>query len=653
MSFAATDQRDDQLDVADGRMTGPRRYTAPAGARVRRLGSRLRPGPVVAVALVLAGLQLIIRSRWGLSGWWSNDDFTYVRITLTHDLGPDLLFRTYNDHIQPGTWLTTWVISHLAPWDWRLAIAAAALYQAAADLAVLALLRRLFGARPAILGPYALFLFSALTTSSFVWYAAAIQWMPLTACLAGALYFFIGHLATRRTRDLVGTAVMVAVGLFYIEKAILILPLLGLFAALYGVDGPWWWRPVRAARRYAAAFAVFVAIGASYVALWASVVQTSWKRSATPWEAAEIYFNTIFTTFLPQLWGGPWKWADAIGNPMVANAPNNTNAWGAPPELGTWLAWEITAVLVVLSVWLLPRAGRAWVLLGAYLSADAALVAAARIWPFGTRTALDNRYVAETAALAAVVLCLAFLPNTLDRTPPPPPRDERRAAALRWFGRHRTATAAVMVVVVNVVALSGLHSASGYVDGWRSPQSKRYFDTLRGELRAADKPVAMFDGTVPANIVAPIIWPANTLDWLLTGIPERPDIVKSTEKPMVPDSDGHLLPGDVSGVRSRPGPLKGCGWLVQEVGADIPLDEPRFSWVWIVRINYLAEADTTATVGMGSKGQDVQLRRGAHSLYVELNGGEGASVRLEGLAPGVAVCVDHVVVGTLQPRARG
>jgi hypothetical protein len=335
---------------------------------------------------------------------------------------------------------------------------------------------------------------------------------------------------------------------------------------------------------------------------------------------------------------------------MVANAPNNTNAWGAPPELGTWLAWEITAVLVLLSVWLRPRAGRAWVLLVAYLSADAALIAAARIWPFGPRTALDNRYVAEAAALAAVVLCLAFLPNTLDRSPEAPPRDARRAATLSWFTRHRTAVAAAILVVVNVIALSGLHSASGYVDGWRSPQSKRFFDTLRTELRAADKPVAVFDATVPANIVAPIIWPANTLDWLLTGIPERPDFVKSTEKPMAVASDGHLRPGEVTGIGSRRGPVKGCGWLVQDAGQDIPLDVGRFNWVWIVKINYLAEADTTAIVRMGAKGQDVRLRRGAHSLYVELNGGEGASVRLEELAAGVAVCVDSVVVGTIQAQ---
>jgi hypothetical protein len=336
----------------------------------------------------------------------------------------------------------------------------------------------------------------------------------------------------------------------------------------------------------------------------------------------------------------------------MVDGPGNstTNPWGAPPELGTWLSWEITAVLVVLSIWLRPRAGRAWVLLGAYLTADAALVAVARIWPFGPRTALDNRYVAEAAALAAVVLCLAFLPNTLDGSSEPRPPEPRRAAALRWFARHRTATAAAILVVVNVVALSGLHSASGYVDGWSSLRNRQYFETLRAELRAAKTPVAMFDQTVPGDVVVPIVWPANTLEWLLTGIPERPDFVTWTEKPVVPDSDGHLRPADVSGVGSRKGPLDGCGWLVEDAGFDIPLDAERFAWVWILKVNYLAEEDTTATIRMGPVAEQVELRQGLHTVYVELNGGEGNAVRLEGLAPGVAVCVDSVVAGNVHAK---
>jgi hypothetical protein len=89
---------------------------------------------------------------------------------------------------------------------------------------------------------------------------------------------------------------------------------------------------------------------------------------------------------------------------------------------------------------------------------------------------------------------------------------------------------------------------------------------------------------------------------------------------------------------------------VEDAGQDVPLDVDRFAWVWIVKLNYLAEDDTTATVRMGPVSADVRLRRGAHTLYVELNGGEGGTVRVEGHAADVAVCVDRLTVGTLQAR---
>jgi hypothetical protein len=215
---------------------------------------------------------------------------------------------------------------------------------------------------------------------------------------------------------------------------------------------------------------------------------------------------------------------------------------------------------------------------------------------------------------------------------------------------HRTVVAAVVLVLVNALTISGLYSGSGYVDGWKNPRARQYFDTLRAELRANPGRVDMFDQTVPDHVVTPLIYPANTLSRLLTAVPDRPRFVTVTEHPIVPNNEGRLHTADVQGVGSRPGRVPGCGWFAQAAGTEIPLDKPVYTWFWIVKLNYLAEADTTATIHLGGFSRTLQLRRGPNTVYLKADTAGGKSVRLEGLDPGVSVCVDSVVVGGLAPQ---
>ena len=111
------------------------------------------------------------------------------------------------------------------------------------------------------------------------------------------------------------------------------------------------------------------------------------------------------------------------------------------------------------------------------------------------------------------------------------------------------------------------------------------------------------------------------------------------------DADGHLVPQVLVGVTTIPGPLPGCGWGVvpnQETYAFLPLKIPFLPLT--VQIAYLAGADTTMTVQLGTTTTIVPLSKGPHDVYFPMAAG-GAVMVLSGTGPGVAVCVDHVTMG--------
>jgi hypothetical protein len=190
------------------------------------------------------------------------------------------------------------------------------------------------------------------------------------------------------------------------------------------------------------------------------------------------------------------------------------------------------------------------------------------------------------------------------------------------------------------------------VDSWKNPQAKKYVETLRAELRAHEGRIDMFDQTVPNHVVTPLIFPANTLDRLLTALPERPKFVTVSEHPIVPDDQGKLHTADVQGTETRRGPIAGCGWFAQATGVDIPLEKAVYTWFWVVKLNYMAQADTTATVRFGEFSHTLQLRKGPNTVFLKADEAGGKAVRLEGLNPGVSVCVDSVVVGGFRPQQR-
>ena len=69
--------------------------------------------------------------------------------------------------------------------------------------------RGMFGTRPAILVPFALYCGTTLMLTSTVWWAAAMQWLPASLALAAGLYFHVGFLRSGDRRQAAGAVAAV------------------------------------------------------------------------------------------------------------------------------------------------------------------------------------------------------------------------------------------------------------------------------------------------------------------------------------------------------------------------------------------------------------------------------------------------------------
>ena len=164
-------------------------------------------GPLVLVAAALTAVQLALRAWIGYRGYFSLDDYVfYTRAAQLPLFSNDLLFEAYNGHLMPGGMVWAWLVTRAAPLDFGLVMTTSLLLQLAVDVAVLVLLRRLFGDRLAILAPYAVFLFSTISLPATLWWAALNQ-LPQQLFTVLAL---IAHLSFVRTRQAVPLLLAVA-----------------------------------------------------------------------------------------------------------------------------------------------------------------------------------------------------------------------------------------------------------------------------------------------------------------------------------------------------------------------------------------------------------------------------------------------------------
>lgn len=588
------------------------------------------------VAVALVGVQLGFRAWVTWSSWFTGDDFVFIARMTNEGTSLRTALEPHGGHLMPAGLYLSWLSDAIAPYDYRFNALVLLGLQAIADIGLVVLLVRLFGARPGILPPLALYLFTVFTVPLAVWWAAGINQFALHAALFWGLVALVAHLRSRGWGSLLGAAAAVLVGLAFYEKTILVLVAYAIVALAYFATGSLGERIRHLWDTYRAGVLVLGGLGVAYVGLYAQSGLNFSPRGAGGDPLGEVISNMTVQSAIPGLVGGPLGWADAEP--------------GALPAVGNLMA--LASVVVVVLVGREIHLGRlhslrAWALPAFFLVADVLLVTAARASLVGPRVALDYRYAAELGAATALGLALATMPviGALESSTPRG-TGEAPGPQGRLLGHPDR-----ILALSALVAVLGLVSSVQYAHRWQDNlRGKEWFDHLLPTLEGSSTPVPVVDAAVPDYIVSPLEGPDNLLSHLLVSLREDvafPDV--ATDELLIADSSGRLRPVGVPPTRSAPpGPQAGCGYAVSGQNVSIPLDGPiSYEGFW-VRIGYLSSGRSPVVVSAGDTSYSTVLLPGVHALYVR-GGGKFESVTISRLSAGVTMCTDDVHVGKPEP----
>ncbi|MGC5054901.1 hypothetical protein ACLQ2S_26035 [Micromonospora sp. DT48] len=369
-----------------------------------------------AAALAIIALSVLWRAQVASRGFLAADDYVMISQAAESELTVEHLLSLYNNHLMPGGRLLIWLITEyvgMAYWPYVLLMATG---QAILGLTFFRLLRRLLRPSWLLLLPLGALMFSPLTLEATSWWAVGVNMLPMQIAMVLAVGAQVGYVQTRRKRHLVTLALSVLLGLAFFEKAILVVPLVFLLTAALYANGGFFRTIWTTIRRWWPSWLLLTALSLGFLAAYLTRSESSLRRPASAGEVFTFITQMLGSTVVPGLLGGPWQWLGAGDGAPVA----------APPELGTWIAWTIFVALVWATVRRSRRAGRAWLLLGAYLVLVAAMLAATRLGStFSGVAGGVPRYVSDVVVVAAI--CLGVAVVGLAR--PPRVRDDAAAPA--------------------------------------------------------------------------------------------------------------------------------------------------------------------------------------------------------------------------------
>ena len=180
--------------------------------------------PWTAYQLGVGTLCLVVLCwrAWTTSRWtWYADDWLYMADTRSMSF-VHYLFQDYNGHLMPAGFLVSWVVTKAAPLDFTLPVVLVAAAAATNTWLWGKALAAVAGERLVLLAPLAVLTLSPLMIRPTIWWASALQVLPLQIALA--LTVLAAHrLATSSTRaDLVRLMLVLLLGLAFWEKALLL-----------------------------------------------------------------------------------------------------------------------------------------------------------------------------------------------------------------------------------------------------------------------------------------------------------------------------------------------------------------------------------------------------------------------------------------------
>ncbi|HEY9243251.1 MAG TPA: hypothetical protein VIP48_14790 [Streptosporangiaceae bacterium] len=656
--------------------------TSTAGAAEPPGAEPARPAPDLAEGLRTHGVSLgaalliVIQLLWMVDllthSYFRQDDYSYLYRGLESGFGWKYLTWEDAGQLMPFGMAVSWALARVSLYSWLLASVSTLVLLTGTSLAMLRMLRTLFGNRPAILAVLAVFLFSPLQLAGISWWSWAIIILPVELTFCMAVTAHVHYLRDGRARHAIAAAGWLLLGMAASDKGAVVPLVLFALTSAFFVPGTWAAAAVKSAVRYWRAWLLYGSVLAAWAAVYLVQLSSSAVKPAASGSISGIlsFVSTLTgTVLLPGAVGGPWQWAQ----PGYAVAD--------PPAALQQLSWAVCAIVLVVSCARRVRAWRAWAILAGWVAvADILPIVLGRMGQLpASLLGTEARYLEDAVPVLALCAGLAFLPLA----------DEQGAIRFRL-----PAARPAVAVLLSVCVIGSFWSLQSFETGNVVPAAaaRSYIVTAQAAVAGAPRGALIVDGPTPASVMAPIIFgssgytsrvigaiargePAKHLAW--TAVPRG-----AVGKLMVFNASGQLLPAAVAGPVSGPPPVKlpvqtsrkkpgkeprkkpgktsgktpgktagpHC-WAVTTAGISIPVHGSLYRWNWFVRLDYSGPA-TAAAVSYGGGWASVQLPAGTHSFYVPVVGG-GSTVGVRLAAPSPGWCLTGLAVGSLQPAPSG
>ncbi len=601
----------------------------------------LRGNGISLAAYALIAAQLVWKACVLRHFYFWQDDFTYFDRAAHMGFTWNYLMFVQSGHLDPGPFALAWVMARISEYNWSLVSAVLLAILLASCLALLRLLRTLFGNRPAILIPLLIYLLCPLTIPDLVWWSNGIEGVTFMLATFMALDAHIRYLRTGSVRQMAAAAGWLLVSMLFSDKGLLLpLFIFGVTTAFFA-EGLWLRAALRSVARYWKAWTVYGVLLAGYAVLFAirlSAPGALPTKVGAPHGVGTFMYDLFTDSFVPGAFGGPWRWFG-----------NGIDAFATPPAALMRLALLAAAAVVVITIWYRRHAWRAWALLALWLlGADMAPIIIGRTDLLNPALTvflgLDTHYVADAVPILVICLGLAIWPV---------------AGRPDYYGRRQQRVVRGQVApmmtgfVLAAFVLGSIYSVQTYIGSTTSAPGRSFIATAEEAVASVPSGTTVVDQHAPPTVMASLLLGTGGYESQVIGSMavgkirwiREPDGVIPNLKVFTPD--GRLWPAAIVGVYSKPLPGKTTCWPSANGTITVPLDSTATvtNGPWILRMYYVASA-----------AQGVSVSFGAHSAQLYLTGGEGtAYLPVEGSANQVVItspdpaglCVANTAVGGL------
>ena len=579
--------------------------------------------------LALVGLQTVVRIVLVSRGYFWQDDFVYLSQARTDGFSADFILHDYNDHLQPAQFAIVWLVLELFGFSYAAAATTMVVLQVAASLALLWVLRRLFGNSVLLLLPFAAYLFTPLGLAPGTWWAAALQALPLQIFMLIAIGAASAAIDRGSWRWTLTSCLAFAAGLMFWEKALLILPaVVGVvvLVMLRGLKVRQRWSRLRAAWRL---WAGYLVIAAAYLGWYAATITFNSDQGTAEADVGQVLHKVLLQTWLPGLFGGPWSGAGA------------ENTIAPTPEPAVVVLCAALAAAVVLGSFVLRGLGalEAWALLAGYLAVDIALVVVGRT-DYASFLARDPRYIIDALPIAVIAVCAAYAPRPASAADVASEPESRT----RWIDRlTERIDPAILSSVVLVIVVSGLYTMTQTSGDLRHTYARDYTNNALAAARADPSLVLADSSAPPTGVVAQPV----SVVYSAAGVDVAFD--EPTTHLSILDGFGDPKPVSlISRTFNKRGPRPDCGWVVDRVPTTIVDLDPVTDHRSILRLGYVTGDSTTLSIEVGEDHHEVFAPTGFGDAFVPLPAA-GGEVRVSVASGHSPVCVSDLTVGIPWP----